>query len=270
LIYEKGGFFISHRDGEKLDRMVATLVVSLPSVYEGGELIVSYDGKQHEIIFKGAKSGYKLITRQNSDGTWEGVLGGDSQTYFDTGELKRVIPYSAIQNLSGEKEGEWSGIQEGEEKGYYQSGEVASITTYVRKEQSNDATGFYSEFNGTWIGVREGGKSGYYESGAISNEIDVVTRQVVTGQAKGLWQGNLETSLKYYYENGNLRSEKTNVVVEGDDAVAGWYKTRQEGLFAEYHENGLVHHTILVENGIFIEECWYTYDANNNPTENCE
>jgi len=30
LVYEKGGFFLPHREEEKLDRMVATLVVVLP------------------------------------------------------------------------------------------------------------------------------------------------------------------------------------------------------------------------------------------------
>lgn len=44
LLYEPGSFFLSHRDGEKFDRMVATLVIDLPSVHEGGELIVSHDG----------------------------------------------------------------------------------------------------------------------------------------------------------------------------------------------------------------------------------
>jgi len=38
LLYEKGSFFLPHRDGEKLDGMVATLVVVLPSTFEGGEL----------------------------------------------------------------------------------------------------------------------------------------------------------------------------------------------------------------------------------------
>ena len=33
LLYEEGGFFLPHRDGEKLDRMVATLVIGLPSVH---------------------------------------------------------------------------------------------------------------------------------------------------------------------------------------------------------------------------------------------
>ena len=36
LLYEPGSFFLPHRDGEKLDRMVATLVVVLPSSYRGG------------------------------------------------------------------------------------------------------------------------------------------------------------------------------------------------------------------------------------------
>lgn len=60
LVYETGGFFLPHRDGEKLDRMVATLVIVLPSVCEGGELIVSHDGWQYEIQFSGATSGYEL------------------------------------------------------------------------------------------------------------------------------------------------------------------------------------------------------------------
>ncbi len=60
LVYEKGGFFLPHRDGEKLDRMVATLVIVLPSVCEGGELVLSHDGWQYEIQFTGAASGYEL------------------------------------------------------------------------------------------------------------------------------------------------------------------------------------------------------------------
>jgi predicted 2-oxoglutarate/Fe(II)-dependent dioxygenase YbiX len=60
LLYEKGSFFLPHRDGEKLDRMVATLVIALPAKHEGGELIVSHDGRQHEITYAGAASGNEL------------------------------------------------------------------------------------------------------------------------------------------------------------------------------------------------------------------
>ena len=60
LLYEKGSFFLPHRDGEKLDRMVATLAIVLPGVHEGGELIVSHAGRRHEIVFTGAASGHEL------------------------------------------------------------------------------------------------------------------------------------------------------------------------------------------------------------------
>ncbi|MBF5059481.1 2OG-Fe(II) oxygenase [Candidatus Neptunochlamydia vexilliferae] len=49
LVYEKGGFFLPHRDTEKADGMFATLVLSLPSVHAGGELIVRHLGKEKKI-----------------------------------------------------------------------------------------------------------------------------------------------------------------------------------------------------------------------------
>jgi len=57
LIYEKGGFFLPHRDGEKLDRMVATLVIVLPSAHEGGELIIRHDQTEVTVDFS-AKSSF--------------------------------------------------------------------------------------------------------------------------------------------------------------------------------------------------------------------
>ena len=57
LLYEKGSFFLPHRDGERLDAMVATLIVALPSAHEGGELVVRHEGREHEIAFPGAASG---------------------------------------------------------------------------------------------------------------------------------------------------------------------------------------------------------------------
>lgn len=56
LLYEAGSFFLSHRDGEKLDRMVATLVIALPAAHEGGELIVRHEGKEEIIGFGGPES----------------------------------------------------------------------------------------------------------------------------------------------------------------------------------------------------------------------
>ena len=46
LVYDEGSFFASHRDTEKLDGMFATLVVALPSIYDGGELVVRHHDRE--------------------------------------------------------------------------------------------------------------------------------------------------------------------------------------------------------------------------------
>ncbi len=46
LIYEPGGFFAPHRDTEKADGMVATLVISLPVPGAGGELVIRHQGRE--------------------------------------------------------------------------------------------------------------------------------------------------------------------------------------------------------------------------------
>jgi len=46
LIYDRGGFFLAHRDTEKVDGMFGTLVVTLPSMYRGGALRVRHAGRE--------------------------------------------------------------------------------------------------------------------------------------------------------------------------------------------------------------------------------
>ena len=46
LVYDEGGFFVSHRDTEKTDGMFATLVVALPSNYTGGELLIRHQDRE--------------------------------------------------------------------------------------------------------------------------------------------------------------------------------------------------------------------------------
>ncbi len=60
LLYEPGSFFLPHRDGEKLDRMVATLVLVLPSSFRGGELVVRHDGQERVIDFGGGKDPFRV------------------------------------------------------------------------------------------------------------------------------------------------------------------------------------------------------------------
>jgi predicted 2-oxoglutarate/Fe(II)-dependent dioxygenase YbiX len=46
LVYEEGCFFVDHRDTEKAARMFATLVIVLPSLYTGGELLVRHQDRE--------------------------------------------------------------------------------------------------------------------------------------------------------------------------------------------------------------------------------
>lgn len=46
LLYEQGGFFDFHRDTEKEDGMIATLVVQLPSHFSGGEVTVRQNERE--------------------------------------------------------------------------------------------------------------------------------------------------------------------------------------------------------------------------------
>lgn len=46
LVYDKGSFFLSHRDTEKVEGMFATLIIVLPSEYSGGELCVKHQDKE--------------------------------------------------------------------------------------------------------------------------------------------------------------------------------------------------------------------------------
>jgi hypothetical protein len=48
LMYEKGQFFAPHKDSEKVDAMVGTLVVTLPSTSRGGALVVQHGGRREE------------------------------------------------------------------------------------------------------------------------------------------------------------------------------------------------------------------------------
>jgi predicted 2-oxoglutarate/Fe(II)-dependent dioxygenase YbiX len=59
LVYEPDQFFLAHQDSEKDDSMGATLVVTLPSTYAGGELIV---GRDEDLkAYRGSRSALSLV-----------------------------------------------------------------------------------------------------------------------------------------------------------------------------------------------------------------
>jgi hypothetical protein len=57
LVYEKGGFFLPHRDSEKHDGMVASMVVVLANPFEGGALIVRHGAAKQTLRFEQAAQG---------------------------------------------------------------------------------------------------------------------------------------------------------------------------------------------------------------------
>jgi hypothetical protein len=59
LVYEPDQFFLAHQDSEKDDSMVGTLVVTLPSRYTGGELMVGHNDEQK--AYRGSTAALSLV-----------------------------------------------------------------------------------------------------------------------------------------------------------------------------------------------------------------
>lgn len=57
LIYDTGSFFVEHRDTEKAAGMFATLVLVLPSLYSGGELLVRHGPREVRLDLSGTDPG---------------------------------------------------------------------------------------------------------------------------------------------------------------------------------------------------------------------
>jgi hypothetical protein len=56
LIYDPDGFFLAHRDTEKVEGMFGTLVLVLPSAHTGGELLIRHAGREARVELSGAES----------------------------------------------------------------------------------------------------------------------------------------------------------------------------------------------------------------------
>lgn len=61
LLYEPGGHFKPHRDTEKHPGMFATLIIQLPSIFTGGDLIVKHNSKEKKIAFGDKESEFLCI-----------------------------------------------------------------------------------------------------------------------------------------------------------------------------------------------------------------
>ncbi|WP_242606741.1 2OG-Fe(II) oxygenase, partial [Protofrankia symbiont of Coriaria ruscifolia] len=59
LVYEPRQFFLAHQDSEKDDSMIGTLVVTLPSSYTGGELVVRH--LEERKTYRGSKTELSVV-----------------------------------------------------------------------------------------------------------------------------------------------------------------------------------------------------------------
>lgn len=59
LVYERGQFFSLHQDSEKLDGMIGTLVLTLPSEFEGGEFVLRHGNKR--MVAKGSSDKVEVV-----------------------------------------------------------------------------------------------------------------------------------------------------------------------------------------------------------------
>ena len=60
LLYQQGDFFLPHQDSEKQPGMFASLVITLPSQHEGGQLLVSHAGETQVYNFGESASLYDI------------------------------------------------------------------------------------------------------------------------------------------------------------------------------------------------------------------
>ena len=96
LIYEKGDFFLQHKDSEKEKGMFGTLTIVLPCRHTGGELVVSFDNKDEVVDFAKGSNDYKI-------GYAAFYADCDHEIKPVTAGYRVCLVYNLVQEKAGEK-----------------------------------------------------------------------------------------------------------------------------------------------------------------------
>lgn len=96
LIYEKGDFFLQHKDSEKEKGMFGTLIIALPARHTGGELVVSFDNKDEVVDFAKDSNDYKISYAAF-------YADCDHEVKPVTAGYRVCLVYNLIQEKTGEK-----------------------------------------------------------------------------------------------------------------------------------------------------------------------
>ena len=119
LVYETGGFFAAHRDSEKVDGMVATLVVSLPAAGSGGELVVRHKrretvidmcvGAPYELAFAAFYADCSHETRPLRDGHRVSLVYNLMLSGEDSGDFAQAPDFADQVEAISALLADWSG-----------------------------------------------------------------------------------------------------------------------------------------------------------------
>jgi hypothetical protein len=122
LVYDKGQFFVTHQDSEKEDAMIGTLVVTLPSAFTGGELLIGqgeewkayrgsktahtlvafYADRQHEVL--PVKTGYRVTLTYNL------LMHGDTSGHTDSHDTTVAqLAHCLTEHFAVPAERSWGG-----------------------------------------------------------------------------------------------------------------------------------------------------------------
>lgn len=122
LIYGPGQFFKQHRDSEKIDGMVATLVVVLPSPHIGGDLLIRHVNEQHR------------FASENLDGETLQCIAFYADCHHEIDKIKQGYRVALTYNLALESTQSLSG-----EKKHANPALEKALKAYFHREEGQDA-----------------------------------------------------------------------------------------------------------------------------------
>lgn len=122
LIYGPGQFFKKHQDSEKVDGMVATLVVVLPSPHIGGDLLIRHVNEEHRFV------------SENLDGETLQCIAFYADCQHEIDKIKQGYRVALTYNLALE-----STLSPSREKKHANPALEKALKAYFHREEGQDA-----------------------------------------------------------------------------------------------------------------------------------
>jgi len=103
LVYGPGQFFAAHQDTEKRDGMIGSLVVTLPSTFKGGAMMVEHDGER--LISRGSAKKLSLVAfyadcHHAVGPVQEGYRVALTYNLILVGDARAAVPSPAVDSIA--------------------------------------------------------------------------------------------------------------------------------------------------------------------------